>query len=306
MNIKNIAIIGLFIGMLAGCASPAITQPDVAQPTATQPESTQPAIANPASQNCVDQGGTLSTEERGDGGQFGVCYFEDNLQCEEWALMRGECPVGGLKVTGYITAAARYCAITGAQYTIISNSGAKNEQGACTFKDGSLCDAWAYYFGKCAPGAVPVASLAGTTIQPLTMEVCDGQAQAMVHFLNVVEVTQSEAPLNDPSSGASGTGCQGTVNGTGVQFKGPDSVVKTLGSMLKDAGWTEDPMLAAGGATGMGAGYRKGDQICMAAAMWQPDVSANCPKDQPITTCKVTPEQQIYTITLNCGVEATK
>jgi putative hemolysin len=60
MNIRNIALIGLFVGMLAACASPVKTQPDVAQPTATQPESTQPAIANPASQNCVDQGGILS------------------------------------------------------------------------------------------------------------------------------------------------------------------------------------------------------------------------------------------------------
>ena len=104
MNIRNIALIGLFVGMLAACASP--IQPDVALPTATQPESTRPAIANPASQNCLEQGGTLSFEELGDGGQFGVCYFEDNRQCEEWALMRGDCPAVGLKVTGFITSAA--------------------------------------------------------------------------------------------------------------------------------------------------------------------------------------------------------
>ena len=79
MNIKYIALIGLLVGMSAACASPATSQPDVAQPTATQLESTQPAIANPASQNCVDKGGSLSIEERGDGGQFGVCLFEDNF-----------------------------------------------------------------------------------------------------------------------------------------------------------------------------------------------------------------------------------
>ena len=125
MNIRNIALNGLFVGMLAACASP--IQPDVALPTATQPESTRPAIANPASQNCLEQGGTLSLEERGDGGPFGVCYLEDNRQCEEWALMRGDCPAGGLKVTGFITSAARYCAITGGAYAVTSNSGASDE-----------------------------------------------------------------------------------------------------------------------------------------------------------------------------------
>lgn len=81
MNIRNISLNGLFVGMLAAYALP--IQPDVDLPTATQPESIRPDIANPASQNCLEQGGTLSLEERGDGGQFGVCCFEDNRQCEE-------------------------------------------------------------------------------------------------------------------------------------------------------------------------------------------------------------------------------
>jgi len=67
-------------------------------------------LANPASQNCAARGGTLRIEQRPDGGQFGVCVFTDNYQCEEWAMFRGECPVGGLRVTGYITPAARFCA----------------------------------------------------------------------------------------------------------------------------------------------------------------------------------------------------
>jgi hypothetical protein len=40
------------------------------------------------------------------------------------------------------------------------------------------------------------------------VEVCNGQAQAMAHFLDVIEVTQSEAPLSDPVTGAAGTVCR--------------------------------------------------------------------------------------------------
>jgi putative hemolysin len=79
-----------------------------AEEAATPAETAQSAgLANPASQYCADQGGTLTIEKRGDGGEFGVCTFEDNLQCEEWAMMRGQCPVGGIKVTGYLTPAVR-------------------------------------------------------------------------------------------------------------------------------------------------------------------------------------------------------
>ncbi len=120
------------------------------QPSTAAPGSGGAGIANPASQNCINQGGKLSIETKPDGGQYGVCVFEDNRQCEEWALLRGECPVGGVRVTGYVTPAARYCAITGGQYTVTGNSNTDNEQGTCTLKSGRQCDVWDYYNGKCS------------------------------------------------------------------------------------------------------------------------------------------------------------
>jgi putative hemolysin len=282
------------------CEEWAFFRGECAPSSESQPTPAQ--LANPASENCVAVGGTWSIENRVGGGQFGICLFEDNRQCEEWALLRGDCPVGGVKVTGYTTPAAVYCAITGGEYAITGNAGAEDEQGTCTFKDGSLCDAWDYYDGQCVPSPVPTAT-AGSTIQPLPTEVCNGQAQAMSHTLDDLVPTQSEEPLDDPITNAKGTGCQATVTGTGLQFESPAAVVTALGSMLEDQGWTADPMLVADGPTGTAAGYRKGDQICLAAAMWEPDESANCPEDQPISACQVKPEQQNYTVTLNCGVE---
>ncbi len=109
-----------------------------------------PQLANPASVRCVEKGGKLTMERRPDGGQYGVCAFVDNYQCEEWALFRGDCPTGGLRVTGYITPAARYCAITGGRYAVFANSGTADEQGTCALADGKSCDAVAYYAGTCS------------------------------------------------------------------------------------------------------------------------------------------------------------
>jgi putative hemolysin len=95
---------------------------------ATAPPPVQ--LANPASRHCVEAGGKLVIE-RAEGGEIGVCMFEDNRQCEEWALLRGRCPPGGIRVAGYATAAARHCAITGGRYTITARSGAADEQGVC-------------------------------------------------------------------------------------------------------------------------------------------------------------------------------
>ena len=114
-----------------------------------QGQSAPTGLANPASQNCAARGGTLRIERRPDGGEYGVCVFADNYQCEEWAMLRGHCPVGGLRVTGYVTDAARYCAITGGRYAVTGRSGAVNEQGVCSLPGGKACNADAYYSGTC-------------------------------------------------------------------------------------------------------------------------------------------------------------
>jgi len=101
----------------------------------------QVQLANPASQRCVQEGGTLQIEQRPDGDQYGVCVFTDNRQCEEWALFRVECPAGGLRVTGYLTPAARYCAITGGKYADADDS--------CALPGGKVCNAEAYWAGNC-------------------------------------------------------------------------------------------------------------------------------------------------------------
>lgn len=114
----------------------------VVVPTNTT-ETTGVGLANPASVNCKDKGGTLEIKE-GKRGQYGICYFEDNRQCEEWALMRGECPVGGLKITGYDNDAEIYCAITGGEV-----QGVGTATPMCKRIDGTLCNAQANFDGDC-------------------------------------------------------------------------------------------------------------------------------------------------------------
>lgn len=110
-------------------------------------------ISNPASENCVKKGGTLEMKKNGKGDEYGVCIFEDNRQCEEWALFRNECPETGLKITGYITEAAIYCVISGGEYKVSnSNNESETENGTCTFFNGQTCNASDFYNGTCQKG----------------------------------------------------------------------------------------------------------------------------------------------------------
>ena len=117
------------------------TTTDAAKVTYTISSSTDAlGLANPAANNCVAKGGILKTVTRTDGNEYSVCYFEDNRQCEEWALFRDECPVGGRRITGYDNDQQIFCAITGGTVDMNKNT--------CTFK-GKVCDLGKYYDGNC-------------------------------------------------------------------------------------------------------------------------------------------------------------
>jgi putative hemolysin len=103
------------------------------------------SLANPASVNCGKQGGKTVIQKRPDGGEYGLCYFDDNRACEEWAMMRGDCAVGGVKTTGYDTDAQKFCAWSGGSTLAVADA-------VCTFKDGSQCSAEAFYNGTCQKG----------------------------------------------------------------------------------------------------------------------------------------------------------
>ena len=105
-----------------------------------QPQKT--SLANPASVYCGQVGGKLVIQKRGDGGEYGLCQFADNQACEEWALYRKECPIGGFKTTGYDTIAQKYCAWLGGKTFAAPNAD-------CTLPNGNICDDEALYNGTC-------------------------------------------------------------------------------------------------------------------------------------------------------------
>lgn len=147
----------------------------------------------------------------------------------------------------------------------------------------------------------PTPGSTGAAWEPLSPELCAALAQAASQALGM-DISRAQAPFSDPSGSASGTGCQATATGTGKSFQSPQAAVDALASALEGQGWQEDQQFAAGGPTGMATGFRNGDQVCLAAANWQPSPDADCPQDQPIASCQLEPEQQLYTVTLNCAM----
>ena len=136
--------------------------------------------------------------------------------------------------------------------------------------------------------------------QPLSPVACNDLADAVAQTLGV-EVATAEAPFQDYVSGKDGTGCQTTATGTGLDFENFVVVAISLKEMLEGQGWWGDMMYVADGPTGAAGGFRKANGLCLLSVNWEPSEDADCPSDQPISTCQLAPEQQLYSIVLNCA-----
>ena len=191
---------------------------------------------------------------------------------------------------GLANPASSYCLQQG--YTLEIRTDTDGSQyGVCTFPDGSECEEWAYFRGECAPAS----GVAGWHTP--TGEFCTTLQTDVMAVLGAGEADlDMNEPFTDYIGGTTGTGCLLTVTGTGADFT-IDAYMQ-LQTMLAGQGWTEDMAYGAGGPTGIGGGFRRENMLLLMLVGWHPSDDANCPSDQPIGMCTLTPEQQLYEIAL--------
>jgi len=147
---KNFFILLSTIFLLFGCEKSEKIPDDLRQKNIDEKREEQKdfkkinkiGIANPASENCEKKGGNLKIKKDPNGGEYGVCVFEDNKQCEEWTLFNNKCVAEkGVKITEYETEGQIYCAITGGTVDMKKN--------ICTRSDKTKCDIDKNFAGNC-------------------------------------------------------------------------------------------------------------------------------------------------------------
>ena len=114
---------------------------------------------------------------------------------------------------------------------------------------------------------------------------------------------ETNAPFEDYLGGTYGKGCLISVSGSGADFANVFDVFMQLKNMLENMGWTPDPQYVADGPISTSGGFRRDTGLMLVSVGWEPSPDANCPQDQAISACSVTPEQQIYTITLSAAMQ---
>jgi len=138
---------------------------------------------------------------------------------------------------------------------------------------------------------------------PLPEEMCVDLADSVFRTLGVTATYDTAAGFYDHIEGTAGTCCRVMVTGTGWDFAGHVEVFDQLANMLTTMGWTHDMYYDGGGPTGTMGGFRRDSGLILVLVGWEPAPEAECPPDQPIYACELTPEQMLYTITLSAAMQ---
>lgn len=255
-------------------------------------------LPNPASEMCIQYGATVEIRDT-EAGQAGYCIFPDGTECEEWAFFNGECKPQSTPEAGVPNPASQFCVQHGGQ-SVIRDTDA-GQVGTCVFPDGSECEEWAFFNGECMPSNVTPMAPAGSDYAPIDDATCSTFEVEMNAVLGVISL-RGQGPFIDSIANKSGAACQILATGNGAMWPDEGVLAESLSGLLTDQGWSEDLQYAAGGPTGLASGYRKGTSLCLLKQEWQPSPDANCPPDQPISSCTLAPAQKLYTITLSCAV----
>ena len=107
--------------------------------------------------------------------------------------------------------------------------------------------------------------------------------------------------FTDIVAGESGSGCTMLAQVTEDQLTLQNDAKTDLMNAL--IGWEEDPMYMVDGGTGTGTGLRRDMALMLLTISWLPVESADCPDNQPISACELTPDQKLYTIEIKIGMK---
>ena len=150
-------------------------------------------------------------------------------------------------------------------------------------------------------GSTPAASTSTSksAYGPVSATVCQTLQELAGTALSKSFTMKTNTPFTNPLTQESGTGCTLTLTGTGAQFSDPATIT---GKLVKGfLGWEEQISYQADGPTGSATAMTRDMGLLLIKTEWAPVAGKTCPKDKPISDCGLTPEQKVYTITVQAA-----
>lgn len=130
-------------------------------------------------------------------------------------------------------------------------------------------------------------------LQPIPAAECQtfaGQIQAAIGFT----MKASEDDFTDLTDGSEGRSCHISGSASDQAFAAPADLMSRIGKVFAD--WRDDPDRADDGPDGADKGYVKDTRIASVNVSWEPGPGAVCSDKEPLSACKILPQQKLWSV----------
>jgi hypothetical protein len=140
------------------------------------------------------------------------------------------------------------------------------------------------------------AANAQAALHPIPAAECQAFAVQVQNAIGMA-AKASEDDFTDLTDRSEGRSCHISASASGQAFAGPGDLMSGTAKVF--AGWTDDPARAVDGPAGGEKGYVKGNRIATVDVSWEPGPGASCSDKQPLSACSITPQQKLWTVTVD-------
>ncbi|MFZ2004397.1 MAG: hypothetical protein WB697_13640 [Stellaceae bacterium] len=138
-------------------------------------------------------------------------------------------------------------------------------------------------------------------LKPIPAAECQKFASQMQDATGI-PMKASEDDFSDINNGDDGRSCHIAGSASDKTFANPDEVIEKIDKIF--AGWHEDPERADSGPDGADDGYTKDNRLAVLGVSWEPGPGITCSDKEPLSACKITPQQKLWTATADIVVVA--
>jgi hypothetical protein len=117
-------------------------------------------------------------------------------------------------------------------------------------------------------------------------------------------MTASEDDFTDLTDGSDGRSCHISGSASDQTYAGPADLVAKLAKVFGD--WRDDPARAADGPDGAEKGLVHGDRVATIQVSWEPGPGVVCSDKEPLSSCKILPQQKLWTAIVDIVVKPGK
>lgn len=143
----------------------------------------------------------------------------------------------------------------------------------------------------------------GPALHPIPAAECQNFAVQVQNAIGMA-AKASEDDFTDLSDRSEGRSCHISASASGQAFGAPTELIAKLDPVF--SGWQDDPTRADSGPAEADKGFVKGNRVATVDVSWEPGPGASCSEKEPLSACKITPQQKLWTVTVDIVEKAGK